>query len=417
MMKKLSYSLRLSLVIVFCLSFILNPSVVFASQQKELETLGDYRKAYEDLLAEKRANDNKSEQAKNEIKAKESAIEQARNDLTQAEAEEEDTQLKITESTQKIEENKKESEKVLVYMQQVQNKNAYVEYVTGSSSMTELVTRIEAIKQVSNYIQVTLDNLETEIDKNEKLKVELENKQKELTGKITSYQSAVSKLNSDIETIAELNEKLDDRVNNAREAYNKNKAACLKKVGRDTDDVKVSTCTDIPYNGQWLQPLTKGIITSTVGYRTDPITGAAYSFHSGIDIGASEGTPVYASAAGKVSGIISRSSCGGNKVYIDVTVNGKKYTTYYLHLLSYNVKVGDVVTQNTVIGYVGGGSTAKRNGGYDGCTTGAHLHYGVQNGWYDGRYGIKASNVVIPPPGMKNAVGWRFTSRTDLYSK
>lgn len=412
MMKKLEYILRFSLVLIFSLAFIISPEMVYASGQ-DLETLGDYRKAYEKLLAEKRANDNKSEQTKNEIKQKEAAIAEARGDLTEAEAAEEEAQLKITESNQAIEENKKESEKVLVYMQQVQNKNAYVEYVTGSSSMTELITRIEAIKQVSDYIQVTLDNLETEIDKNEKLKIELENKQKELTNKISSYQSAVAKLNDDVDSIAELNEKIEDQVENARKSYEETKAACQKKVGKTSDDVKVSTCFEIPYNGQWLQPLTKGVITSKVGYRTDPITGKPYSFHSGIDIGASEGTPVYASAAGKVSGIISRSSCGGNKVYIDVTVNGKKYTTYYLHLLKYNVKVGDIVTQNTVIGYVGGYSTSKAHGGYDGCTTGAHLHYGVQSGWYSGY--VKTANVLIPPPGMKNSVGWRFYSRTDLY--
>lgn len=412
MMKKLEYIFRFSLVLIFSLAFIISPEMVYASGQ-DLETLGDYRKAYEKLLAEKRANDNKSEQTKNEIKQKEAAIAEARGDLTEAEAAEEQAQLKITESNQAIEENKKESEKVLVYMQQVQNKNAYVEYVTGSSSMTELITRIEAIKQVSDYIQVTLDNLETEIDKNEKLKIELENKQKELTNKISSYQSAVAKLNDDVDSIAELNEKIEDQVENARKSYEETKAACQKKVGKTSDDVKVSTCFEIPYNGQWLQPLTKGVITSKVGYRTDPITGKPYSFHSGIDIGASEGTPVYASAAGKVSGIISRSSCGGNKVYIDVTVNGKKYTTYYLHLLKYNVKVGDIVTQNTVIGYVGGYSTSKAHGGYDGCTTGAHLHYGVQSGWYSGY--VKTANVLIPPPGMKNSVGWRFYSRTDLY--
>lgn len=412
MMKKLNYVGRISLVLVLSLAFVVKP----LEAEAVAETLGDLRRAYETVLAQKRAKENESQQKKNEIKNKEAAIEQARDDMTIAEEEEEEAQLKIVESTQKIEENKKESEKVLVYMQQVQSKNAYVEYVTGSSSMTELVTRIEAIKQVSDYIQVTLKNLEAEIDKNEKLKIELENKQKELTGKIASYQSAVSKLYSDVEAIDDMADTLEERLEIAKKEYDENKAACQKKVGSTADSVKLSTCYDIPYNGQWLNPLTKGVVTSPMGYRRDPITGKAYSFHSGIDIGASEGTPIYASAAGKVSGIISRSSCGGNKVYINVTVNGKNYTTYYLHLLRYNVKVGDIVTQNTIIGYVGGYSTSKAHGGYDGCTTGAHLHYGVQNGWYDSRYGIQARNVIVPP-GMKNTVGYRFTSRTDLYSK
>lgn len=412
MIEKLEYILRLSLVLLISLTFIISPEMAYAASN-DAETLGDLRKIYESVLAEKRANDNKSEKTKNEIKEKEADILAARGELTEAEAQEEEVQFKITESNQAIEENKKESEKVLVYMQQVQNKNAYVEYVTGSSSMTELVTRIEAIKQVSDYIQVTLNNLETEIDKNEKLKIELNEKQKELESKIASYRSAVSKLHTDLDSYDDMNDELDKRVELAKKEYDTAKSACMSKGRGTSDSVRLNTCYDIPYNGQWLQPLTKGVITSTVGYRTYPMTG----FHSGIDIGVAEGTPIYASASGRVSGIINRSSCGGNKLYINVTVNGKNYTTYYLHLLRFKdgIKVGDVVTQNTIIGYVGGGSTAKRNGGYDSCTTGAHLHYGVQNGWYDARYGIKASNVITPP-GMKNAVGWRFNSRYDLYA-
>lgn len=412
MMKKLENSLKLLLIVIMCSAFLVKPIEASAAA----ETLGDLRKDYEDLLKEKRAKDNESDKTKNEIKQKEAAIAQARDDLTEAEAQEEEVQLKITESNQAIEENKKESEKVLVYMQQVQNKNAYVEYVTGSSSMTELVTRIEAVKQVSDYIQVTLDNLEAEIDKNEKLKKELEDKQRELSAKIVNFQSAVSKLNKDVSELDEMANDLETQVKLAKEAYDKNASACQKKVGSTADSVRLTSCYDLPYNGQWLLPLKSGVVTSRQGYRLDPITHVPYSFHSGIDIGVPDGTPVYASAAGKVSGIVDHYSCGGNKVYIDVTVNGKKYTTFYLHLLKYNVKIGDIVTQNTIIGYSGGGSTAFINGGYDKCTTGAHLHYGVQTGWYDTKRGIINSNV-IEPPGLKNSIGWRFNSRTALYFK
>lgn len=411
MMKKMKYIIRLSLALGLSLAFIVSPEMVYAS--KDPETLGDLRKIYEEVLAEKRRNDNKSEQAKNEIKQKEADILTAKGDLTEAEALEEEVKVKIEESNQKIEENKKESEKVLVYMQQVKNKNVYVEYVTGSSSMTELVTRIEAIKQVSDYIQITLKNLETEIDKNEKLKIELENKQKELEAKINNYKSAVSKLYTDLDSFDELNDGIEKRLEHAKEEYETAKSACQKKGRGTADSVRLNTCYDIPYNGQWLLPLTSGYITSRVGYRTAPMVG----FHTGIDIGVREGTPVYAAAAGRVAGITVRSSCGGNKLYINVTIGGNNYTTYYLHLLRFKegIKVGDVVTQDTIIGYVGGGSTAKRNGGYDSCTTGAHLHYGVQNGWYDSRYGIMAKNVIVPP-GMKNSIGWTFKSRYDLYT-
>jgi stage II sporulation protein E len=44
------------------------------------------------------------------------------------------------------------------------------------------------------------------------------------------------------------------------------------------------------------------------------------------------------------------------------------------------LKEGDIVTKDTVIGYVGGYSTASNRGGYDQCTSGTHLHFGMAEG-------------------------------------
>ena len=134
----------------------------------------------------------------------------------------------------------------------------------------------------------------------------------------------------------------------------------------------------------WKYPLKKGCVTSEyTGYaiREDWSGGGG---HHGIDLSCvSEGTNVYAAADGVVKRIINKSSCGGNMVYVYHTVNGKKYTTVYMHLLSISsdIYVNKVVTDQTIIGRMGGGSTAKNKGGYDKCTSGAHLHFGMADGW------------------------------------
>ena len=101
-------------------------------------------------------------------------------------------------------------------------------------------------------------------------------------------------------------------------------------------------------------------------------------------------------------------------LYINVNVNGEKYTTYYYHLLNFNVNVGDIVTQNTILGWVGGYSTSTQYGGYDYCTTGAHRHFGVAKGYYNSRTGIVNSSIITPP-GFKNVYGYQFYSRYDMY--
>ena len=109
-----------------------------------------------------------------------------------------------------------------------------------------------------------------------------------------------------------------------------------------------------------------GSITSGFGYRND-VGDVGSSYHQGIDIGASEGTPVGAAGAGTVSQA-GWNGGYGNSVTID---HGNGLQTLYGHLSAIMVSVGDLVSQLQTIGLVG--ST--------GNSTGPHLHFSViQNG-------------------------------------
>jgi murein DD-endopeptidase MepM/ murein hydrolase activator NlpD len=86
--------------------------------------------------------------------------------------------------------------------------------------------------------------------------------------------------------------------------------------------------------------------------------------HAGIDIAASEGTPIHAAASGRV--ITAGWLAGyGNMVFID---HGGGLSTGYAHQSSIAVSSGQTVTQGQVVGYVG-------------CTGhcfGPHLHFEVR---------------------------------------
>lgn len=400
MMKKIFRKFTLLYVLTVIL---LSPLKVEAAGER---TLGDYRRTYENYLKEKQENDNKNEQAKNEIARKEQAIKNAEADLTKAKKDEAETQEKIAQSNEKIKQLSEEAKNVLLYLQQMQSQNAYIQYVTGASSVTDLIMRVAAVERLSDDIKNTMKNLEDEIKRNEQLTIELQERQKQLEKNITSYQAVIAAQYSKIEEYDKFALGIDDKVKAAKQTYELQKKICKDTIGRTDDDVIVTTCSNVTNSG-WLKPLKYGYITSTIGSRWG-------SYHNALDIGGNaEGTPVYAAAAGRVSGKIDRYRCGGNMLYIDVIVNGVQYTTYYYHLLRFNVNVGDVVDQNTIIGWVGGGrSTSSAYGGYDTCTTGAHLHFGVARGWFTGS--INRSNVITPP-GFPNKEGYRFYSRFDYW--
>jgi len=106
----------------------------------------------------------------------------------------------------------------------------------------------------------------------------------------------------------------------------------------------------------------KGYISSGFGMRNDPITGR-WSMHEGIDIIAPRGTPVHATADGRVkfTGIMH----GFGKL---VVIDHIWFETRYAHLDKILVKRGQRVSRGDVIGTCG--RTGK--------TTGVHLHYEVR---------------------------------------
>lgn len=111
--------------------------------------------------------------------------------------------------------------------------------------------------------------------------------------------------------------------------------------------------------GKFMKPV-NGITTSEFGPRRDPFTGKT-SMHDGIDIGASSGTPIYATADGRVIAASFNSGGFGNWTLIDHggIISG------YAHQSRLGVQAGQTVSKGQVIGFVG--STGR--------STGPHLHF------------------------------------------
>jgi murein DD-endopeptidase MepM/ murein hydrolase activator NlpD len=105
-----------------------------------------------------------------------------------------------------------------------------------------------------------------------------------------------------------------------------------------------------------------GWLTASFGNRNDPFTGER-EFHTGLDISATKGQPVYATANGTVQSA-GPSGAYGTMVVID---HGFGLTTRYAHLSATNVAPGEAVARGDVIGFAG--STGR--------ATGDHVHYEV----------------------------------------
>ena len=105
-----------------------------------------------------------------------------------------------------------------------------------------------------------------------------------------------------------------------------------------------------------------GKITSNYGYRKSPFS-RRQEFHDGLDIGASYGATIVATADGMVTFVGYRAGYGRT-----VTIShGYGFETSYCHNSSTLVKVGQQVKKGQAIAKVGS----------SGRSTGPHLHYMV----------------------------------------
>ena len=119
----------------------------------------------------------------------------------------------------------------------------------------------------------------------------------------------------------------------------------------------------------------RGPVSSPFGLRVHPVTGGVH-LHRGVDLAVPVGTPVVATAPGRVASVGLR---GGYGLVVEVDHRSRSplsISTLYAHLseLPAGLRVGLVVRRGSVVGFSGGVGAGA------GLSTGPHVHYEVRRG-------------------------------------
>ncbi|WP_081626416.1 M23 family metallopeptidase [Microbacterium sp. 77mftsu3.1] len=117
-------------------------------------------------------------------------------------------------------------------------------------------------------------------------------------------------------------------------------------------------------------PVADSPISSRFGHRVCSY-GPCPTFHKGIDFALPSGSPVRSLAAGTVT-FAAPDGDYGNKVVVEHTVHGERFSTVYAHLLTGSalVRAGQQVRVGEPIAKVGN----------TGLSYGSHLHFEVRTG-------------------------------------
>ena len=217
--------------------------------------------------------------------------------------------------------------------------------------------------------QEELDAKRAEADE---ILVELGEKERELEAKYNEMQAEEDALSASIAASekayneAKAREEEEERRRQEALQQQQNQNSGSNNPGSDNSGSNDSGSNKPSSNENWGQPCSYRRVSSAYGWRVHPITGKN-SFHNGVDLPNSQGTPIYAVRSGTVT-TTTYSSVYGYYVTIN---HGDGFSSMYAHLTHYVVSSGQHVSKGQVIGYMG--ST--------GWSTGPHLHFTI---YYNG---------------------------------
>lgn len=256
------------------------------------------------------------------------------------------------------------------YMEEEGDVN-YWAILFNAASFSDLLDRLIMVDEIMEYDNAVMDSLVATRTQLQQDKTQLEQarieqqaaKEKQVTARkeLESREAEVDKL------IAQINKEKKQVEHSVKELE-----ALAKKMDEEIARKQKELAAQLAAQGKtitsesgykWPLPDYTNLSSLYAG-RIDPFTGKPAT-HSGIDVPAPKGVKILSAKSGVVLTSAYNSGGYGNYVVVD---HGNGNTTLYAHMSSRAVKVGDVVKQGQVLGYVG----------TTGRSTGNHLHYEIR---------------------------------------
>lgn len=250
----------------------------------------------------------------------------------------------------------------LSYLDVILSATSFREFTTAMDSMDRIVAQDEDLVQESKDVRAEAEAARQEYE-TQKAKAAEEMAAADEARK--QYEATQASMQQEVDRLTE--EVMELQV---REEEERMEAEAAKK--REEEAARLAAQTQIPnggygssaeypgeISGGLIHPLPGASVSSEFGWRAWSGT-----FHTGIDLAASSGTPIYACAAGTVE-YVGWYGGGGQTVIVN---HGSGVRTMYEHMSGYAVSQGQQVSAGQVVGYVG--ST--------GNSTGPHLHLNVE---------------------------------------
>lgn len=386
-MKKIKYYL-----ITFLAIILITPININA------KTLGDLKKENDNLQSQYDTNNQKKKQNQEDITSTKNRIDSIYNEIEEAQNEIQNINDDIEKLNISIDEKNDQVKELMKFFEVSEGESVYLEYIFKAESITDFIYRLSVTEQLSSYNNKLIDEMNDLITKNKENIVKLHEEEEGLKDLQDELRVKLVSLNEEKEALDDEEETLEQDLEYQRKIID----YFIKSGCKEDEDISSCARDQLPAGTRFWRPLQTGLMYST--WRSDTYSNGTCRVHAGVDIAANYGTPIYSISDGKVVAAEYSGDGYGNKVIIYHNINGNDYSSLYGHMSSINVNVGDIVTKDTVIGYVG--ST--------GHSYGNHLHLNVCVGHTSCAYWASTSDPGAYINFPANKV-W-FYDRTTYYS-
>ena len=248
---------------------------------------------------------------------------------------------------------------------------SYWSVLFSSTDFSDLLDNYMMIEEIINYDNSVIETLQVLQDTVEEERAEIEEAKAAQEAARQERQAAQDELEAQEAQVDQLIAQISSQEDQleAMEAELERAAASVDAQIRELERQMSAQISNVQSESGFLWPLDASIntLSSLYGPRPDPFTGRPDN-HTGIDIPAARGTPIYAAKSGVViTSVYGTGNAWSYGNYVVVS-HSDGTSTLYAHMSSRAVSEGQTVSQGDVVGYVG----------TTGRSTGNHLHFEIR---------------------------------------
>ncbi len=320
-------------------------------------TLGEYEQKLADYKRQAQENQDALNLTQSEITAANKQIANLQSEMVALIEEVKELNREIEDYNGKIKDKLMQSKQIIEYMQLSSGENVYLEYVFKADSTSDLIYRTAVVKELIDYNNRTIDEMEQIIKDNEDREKEIEKRKIEINKKESELSNKVQQLGEKKESLNNFGVTTSEQI-----ATYEKLVKSYKDLGCESNDVIGVDCAVAGSVSVFRRPTRTGYITQEAYY------SSSYT-HRAVDVGSynRENERIYPVADGKVvAKYIDRYGALVIALEHYVATNDTWYTSLYAHLSSYapGISIGDYVTSDQYLGYMGD----------TGYSFGVHLH-------------------------------------------